>query len=116
PDWWRGGEVDAIEVPFRTTDFEAQLVATRQGLGMSGLPCFIGDADPLLVRVPGADPHMHGTLWLLTQGEARKTKRVRLFTEFISSRLAAYAPLLAGLSPRPAMAAAPSWSTSRPRT
>ncbi len=62
------------------------------------MPCFVGDADPLLVRVPGADLHMHGTLWLLTQGETRKTKRVRLFTEFVSCRLAAYAPLLAGLS------------------
>ena len=31
---------------------------------------------------------------MLTQGEARKTKRVRLFTEFISRRLATYAPLL----------------------
>jgi hypothetical protein len=41
---------------------------------------------------------MYGTLWLLTLGETRKTKRVRLFTEFVSRRLAAYAPLLAGLS------------------
>jgi hypothetical protein len=40
---------------------------------------------------------MYGTLWLLTQGETRKTKRVRLFTEFVSRRLGAYAPLLAGL-------------------
>jgi hypothetical protein len=41
---------------------------------------------------------MYGTLWLLTQGETRKTKRVRLFMEFISGRLAANVPLLAGLS------------------
>jgi hypothetical protein len=41
---------------------------------------------------------MHGTLWLLAQSESRRAKRVRLFTEFISLRLAAYAPLLAGLS------------------
>ncbi len=40
---------------------------------------------------------MYGTLWLLTHGETRKTKRVQLFTEFVSRRLAAYAPLLAGL-------------------
>jgi hypothetical protein len=39
-----------------------------------------------------------GTLWLLTQGETHKTKRERLFTKFLSRRLAAYAPLLAGLS------------------
>lgn len=62
------------------------------------LPCFVGDADPLLVRAPGSDLHLFGTLWLLTQGETCKTKRVRLFTEFMSRKLAAYAPLLAGLS------------------
>src|SRR6476646_3961825 len=98
PDWAREGEVRAAEVPFRVTDAEAQLAAVRQGLGITTLPCFVGDADPLLVRVPGTDLHMYGTLWLLTQGETRKTKRVQLFTEFVSKRLAAYAPLLAGLS------------------
>ena len=92
------GEVGATGIPFRTTDGEAQIVAVRQGLGITTLPCFVGDADPLLARTPGADLHIYGTLWLLTQGETRKTKRVRLFTEFISRRLAAYAPLLAGLS------------------
>src|SRR6266850_681119 len=98
PDWASEGEVRTTGVPFRTTDAEAQIVAVRQGLGMTTLPCFIGDADPLLVRVPGTDLHLYGTVWLLTQGETRKTKRVRLFTEFVSRRFAAYAPLLAGLS------------------
>ena len=98
PEWARDGEVRTAGVPFRTTDGEAQIVAVRQGIGITILPCFVGDADPLLVRVPGTDLHMHGALWLLTQGETRKTKRVRLFTEFLSGRLAAYAPLLAGLS------------------
>jgi len=97
PDWAREGEVRAKGVPFRITDFDAQVAAVRQGVGITILPCFVGDADPLLVRVPGADLHMYGTLWLLTHGETRKTKRVRLFTEFVSRRLAAYAPLLAGL-------------------
>jgi DNA-binding transcriptional LysR family regulator len=98
PDWASEGEVRTTVVPFRTTDAEAQIVAVQQGLGITTMPCFVGDADPLLVRVPGTDLHMYGTLWLLTQGETRKTKRVRLFTEFVSRRLAAYAPLLAGLS------------------
>jgi DNA-binding transcriptional LysR family regulator len=98
PEWASAGDVRATGVPFRITDAEAQLVAVRQGLGITTLPCFVGDADPLLVRVPGTDLHIYGTLWLLTQGETRKTKRVRLFTEFVSRRFAAYAPLLAGLS------------------
>jgi DNA-binding transcriptional LysR family regulator len=98
PDWASEGEVRPTGVPFRTTDGEAQIVAVRQGLGMTTLPCFVGDADPLLARVPSTGLHVHGTLWLLTQGETRKTKRVQLFTEFVSRSLAAYAPLLAGLS------------------
>jgi len=98
PDWANEGEICVTGVPLRTTDGGAQIVAARQGLGITTLPCFVGDADPELVRVPGTNLHMYGTLWLLTQGETRKTKRVRLFTEFVSRRLAAYAPLLAGLS------------------
>jgi DNA-binding transcriptional LysR family regulator len=98
PDWAREGEVRTSLVPFRTTGADAQIAAVRQGIGITTLPCFVGDADPLLERVPGTDVHLYGTLWLLTQGETRKTKRVRLFTEFMSRRLAAYAPLLAGLA------------------
>jgi DNA-binding transcriptional LysR family regulator len=98
PDWARAGEVPTADVPFTTTDAAAQIVAVRQGLGLTALPCFVGDAEPLLVRVPGTDVHMHGTVWLLTQGETRNTKRVRLFTEFMSRKLAAHVPLLAGLS------------------
>ena len=98
PDWASAGEVGAAGVPFRVTDAGAQIVAVRQGLGITTLPCFVGDADPLLARAPGVDLHLYGTLWILTQGETRKTKRVRLFTEFVSRRLAAHAPLLAGQS------------------
>jgi len=97
-DWARESQVPAGEVPFKTTDGEAQIAAVRQGLGMTVLPCFVGDADPLLARVPGTVLHKHGTLWLLTHGETRKTKRVRLFTEFVSRRLSTYAPLIAGLA------------------
>jgi len=97
-DWARGVEIDATGAPFRVTDGEAQIVAARQGIGITTLPCFVGDADPLLARAPGAPLHLYGTLWLLTQGETRKTKRVQLFTAFVSRRLAAYAPLLAGMA------------------
>ena len=98
PDWTSEGEVPATGVPFRVTDAEAQIAAVRQGLGITALPCFMADADPLLVRVPGASLHKYGAVWLLTHGETRKTKRVQLFTAFLSRRLAAYAPRLAGLS------------------
>ena len=96
PDWAHPGDIDAAEPSFRTTNADAQITAVHEGIGMATLPCFVGDPDPLLTRAPGANLHMHGTLWLLTQGETRKTKRVRLFTEFLAERLKGYTPLLAG--------------------
>ena len=98
PDWARAGEIRTTEVPFRAPDAEAQIAAVRQGIGLTRLPCFVGDSDPQLTRAPGIEPQRNGVLWLLTHGETRKTKRVRLFTEFASHRFAGYAPLLAGLS------------------
>ncbi|PDS40570.1 LysR family transcriptional regulator [Rhizobium anhuiense] len=98
PDWGREGDIPISEISFKTIDAGTHIAALRQGIGMTALPCFVGDADPLLAKVPGTGLHMHGTLWLLTYGETRKTKRVRLFTEFLSRRLSVYAPLLAGLA------------------
>jgi DNA-binding transcriptional LysR family regulator len=98
PDWARGGEVCTTEVPFRTPG--------RRSRGTAGAR----DDDAAVFRRrfrsvagegAGTDLSPHGTLWLLTQGETRKTKRVRLFAEFVSRRLAAYVPLLAGLEPCP---------------
>src|SRR3546814_13749326 len=71
PDWASAGEVRTTGVPFAVTDAEAQIVAVRQGPGMTTLPCFVGEADPLLARVPGADLTQTGTQWLLTQGQTR---------------------------------------------
>ena len=91
------GRVPAAEVPFRTTSADAQIVAVRQGPGHDDAALFRRRPPTRCWpgrRAPGL--RMHGTLWLLTQGETRKTKRVRLFTEFISERLATYVPLLAG--------------------
>ncbi len=100
PAWGREGEIPIGDVPFRAADGGTHIAAVRQGLGITTLPCFVGDADPLLVRVPGSRTHLHGTLWLLMQGETRRTKRVQLFTEFISGRLEARSELFAGLAPR----------------
>jgi len=48
--------------------------------------------------VPCTKLHKHGEVWLPVQGKTLKTKLVQLFTEFVSRRLAAHAPLFAGLS------------------
>ena len=82
--------------PFRALEDAAHLEAIRQGLGATALPCYVGDVEPLLVKVPGTRLGMHGAFWILTQGETRKTRRVRLFTDFIGSRLRNHSAILAG--------------------
>ena len=96
PDWAHGESIPVGKTGLRVTDAGAHIAALRQGLGISTLPCFVGDADPALTRAPGAGVHRHGSLYLLTQGETRGSRRVRLFVEFIASRLAGHAELLAG--------------------
>ncbi len=79
PDWASEGEVRTTGVPFRTTDGEAQIVAVRQGLGMSTLPCFIGDADPLLAEGAGRRPaHARNALASHTGGDTQDEARAAL--------------------------------------
>jgi len=98
-DWAHPGELLVSDTSLKVSTADAELAAVRLGMGVTTLSCFVGDTEPLLVRVPDTPLQLHGTLWLLTQGETRRTKRVRLFTEFMASRLASYAPLLAGERP-----------------
>ena len=102
PDWARAGAIPIGPAFFRVVEAGAHIAAVRQGLGVTTLPCFVGDTDPLLARAPASGVHRHGSLYLLTQGETRRTRRVRLFHEFIADRLVAHADLLAGLRPREA--------------
>lgn len=96
PDWVEGCEIPISDVPVRTTDTATQLAAAIQGLGIAALPCFIGDMNSSLVRVPGTKLRVHGRVWVLTYGETRKTKRVKLFTQFVADSLTSYNKLLIG--------------------
>lgn len=105
PDWVHSGDIPIAGV-FRAPETATHLAALRQGLGMGLLPRFVGDAEPGLARAPGTVDGTHGALWILSQGETRRTERVRLFIDFISQRLAEYAPRLLG-SPAEAVRAMP---------
>lgn len=96
PAWALHGSIPVGKTGIRVTDAGAHIAALRHGLGVTTLPCFVGDTDPALTRVPGTGVHRHGSLYLLTQSETRGSRRVRLFVEFIASRLAGHAELLAG--------------------
>lgn len=73
------------------------LVAAREaavaGLGLVGLPCYLGERTSGLVRIGSPVPEMATALWILTHEDLRRTARVSAFTEFAGQALAKHRPL-----------------------
>ena len=59
----------------------------KSGLGIGALPCFIGDADPDLIRCFDPPPMQKSEIWLLTSQEARNSPQVRAFIDFAIPRI-----------------------------
>ena len=70
--------------------------AMRAGMGIGLLPCFLGDRDPELQRVPGTDIIKPFDLWVLTHADLKSVPRARAFTEFIYKALKRDGDLIAG--------------------
>lgn len=68
----------------RVNTVYGMLTAVRAGLGMSVLPCYLGENDAQLTRVGGAIPSMATDLWALTHPDLRRTERIRVFLEHIA--------------------------------
>jgi DNA-binding transcriptional LysR family regulator len=69
------------------------------GLGLAVLPCFLGDAEPGLVRMGDPLPMCDSELWLLSHPELRETVRVRALRHWLLKALSTKADLLAGKRP-----------------
>lgn len=68
---------------FYSDDTLLTLAAIREGLGVSYLPCFMGDADPLLERYCEPDARHNLGLWILLHPDLRRTARVTTFRDFM---------------------------------
>jgi molybdate transport repressor ModE-like protein len=66
---------------FVSDDTLLTLSAIRQGLGVSFLPCFMGDADPELERYCEPDPSHNLGLWILLHPDLKHTARVVAFRD-----------------------------------
>lgn len=80
-DWMRDTPFPNARPRHRLPSIEAQIAAAAQGLGMIWVPCFLGDAEPRVVRVPGADPVPDRSIWVLLHDDLRHTARVRAFVD-----------------------------------
>jgi len=73
-----------------------QLEACKQGMGISILPCFKGDVEPELVRVPPYISEGKYDLWILSHPDMRKNSKIQTFVRFMTEYLAGKKELIEG--------------------
>lgn len=107
PSWTRDTPFPELPVRHRLFSNLLQLEAAREGLGLALLPCFLGDAEPGIVRVPGTATLDGKSIWLLYHRDLRRTARVRTLIDHLAPAIRRHRRLIEG-------AAAPSRPISKP--
>lgn len=100
PGWVKNSAFPKTPARDRINDVMIQYQATRHGMGLSLLPCFLGDPDPLLNRVGLDPPKQNFDIWLLSHPDLRDTARLRAFRDFIADAIAAKRDLIEGRLPK----------------
>jgi DNA-binding transcriptional LysR family regulator len=93
---WLTAHVAAERVVHRADSLLALLQAAKAGIGMTVLPCYLGDAEPALQRVGAPLPEAAVPLWLITHPDLRQVRRVRILSEFLWQQLRALEAVFLG--------------------
>ncbi|RVU34827.1 LysR family transcriptional regulator [Hwanghaeella grinnelliae] len=86
------------DIPCRHALFSntLQMQTAKVGLGLTLLPCFLGDPDLGLARVPGTELQPGKSLWLLFHGDLRRTARIRALVDFLVPAIKSHRRLIEG--------------------
>lgn len=93
---WLLGIAGARPVACELNDISGHLIAAGSGAGVAGLPCFLGDADPDLIRIGEDAPSFVRDIWLLVHRDLRKTPSVRAVMDFVVALITQHGDLSAG--------------------
>ncbi|ESS67824.1 transcriptional regulator, LysR family [Methyloglobulus morosus KoM1] len=96
PDWVKKTDYPHLPLQGIFKSMLLQLEATKAGMGICKLPCFLGDAEPALRRVPPGEASPAYDLWLLTHTDMRKTARIRIFSKFLTEAILSHRELIEG--------------------
>lgn len=97
---WLAQQLPLEQVALRFSGLLTVRAACLQGLGLAVLPCFLGDAEPGLLRLGEPLADCDSELWLLSHPELRETARVKAVRVHLLKALAAQQALLAGERPQ----------------
>jgi len=87
PHIWKKKSLGEQQVVFSSTNPLAILNTTAEGMGLTALPCYLGDADKRLVRVGDLLEFRTMELWILTHPDLRHTARVKALIAFLYEAL-----------------------------
>jgi DNA-binding transcriptional LysR family regulator len=97
---WLASELPDVSPVFRADTLTGLAQAAHAGLGVTALPCYLGDSLAGLRRVRGPIRAMTNELWTLTHEDLRGTARVRALMDWLGGALTAERSLFAGVRPR----------------
>lgn len=70
------------------SDITMQQAAARTGVGVAGLPVFMGDSDPALQRLPCDGEPFHREVWLVVHPDLRNSPMIRAVIDFAADIIA----------------------------
>jgi DNA-binding transcriptional LysR family regulator len=97
PDWVKTSAFPHVPAVGDFGNVMVQATAARSGLGLSVLPCFVGDFVSGIVRIPGCEPYDNYDIWMLSHPDLRDAARHRVFRNFIAEAFAAKRGILLGI-------------------
>jgi DNA-binding transcriptional LysR family regulator len=78
-----GESLTGARISLRSNDQSVHLRATVEGLGISELPCFLGDGNSQLIRIwPEEKPTLRPA-WLITHEDLRRAARIKVVCSMI---------------------------------
>ncbi len=74
---WMSENVDVDDIVASSDSFPTLLRFAEQGLGRALLPCILGDASPVLGRVPGGPSELAVPIWVASHVDLADAPRLR---------------------------------------
>ncbi len=92
PERWLQNRADDNHVRFWANDAGIIYQGIRGGIGKALLPEILGESDPKLVRISGAEPEIVRTLHIQVLPAIQRLKRVEIFFEWLTEMLKTTVP------------------------
>jgi len=82
---WLADRVDSHRLIATTTDIASLTALVQSGITAAVLPCMTGDVTPGLVRLTGEKPISFREIWLMSHPDARKARRILVFSQWLQT-------------------------------